>query len=526
MANNLKTSTSDFKQSLAVNCIHEGQYVMDNLIHKIVDKYISANSHENIEYLTYLTSAIYLTYKELYPELSIYIPFRIKSDRSFLENLKKEITRQFNKLTPQEISDLENYFPTDKITTDISAATIVLDHIKPCNINKASYATPLIKNLYKKSLDNSRYIIDIENTLSEEEFLDESVYFEIKRDLLQRIMDSTYSPFTLERTPTYADELKSLDKIYAQKKSSANFSISISEQQYNDLNFLLEDLRSRLNDKLEYEILRETLPTVLNSPLIKEGFGVKSSFIKDSQKPNGFAALYYVLNTPLGDIELQTQSYARYFASKKGSAFHSGIKGKEVLIDNFFELTNPNDQHPLEYYLRKLDSIPADNKVSDLEIPKFNSHEEETAFLQSDLGKRYQTTQKIKELESHIRIKDYIEYNGHKFPSDLELYNFATILSPYMSICSSGHTSFSNAGISQKNLISEFSEILRKKDSVTCLGDMLIQRLKIILELQKNNPSYLENKKKVSKIPRDVTFTDIKNYLEIFRKRNNIEKIK
>lgn len=515
MLNNQETNNS-FKNSLTVdNSIEHGKIVMDRITHKLVDIYLSQNSHENIEYLTFLTSAIYLTYKKMYPELSIYIPFRIKSDRSFLENMKKEFARNFKTLTPEELSDLENNFSIDKITTDISAATIVLDHIKPSSISKASYATPLIKDLHKKSLDNTKYINDTEDLLADDEFLDESVYYEIKRDLLKRIIDSTYPSFTLERTPTYQEELEGLEKIYAQKESSSNFSTSISPQQYNDLYNLIEDLRSRLSDKLEYEILRETLPTVLNTPLLKEGFKIDSSFVKDFQKPNGFAALYYLLHTPFGDLELQSQSYGRYYAAKKGSAFHSGIKGKEVLIDDFFELSDSNDKFPLDYYLRKLDSIPVDSLISDLEIPKFTSSKEETEFYRTDLGKKYQTTKKVRELESHIKIKDSIIANGIEYSSDTALFGLAKSISPYMCICSSGHTSFSNAGISQKDLISEFSEILRKRDAVTCLGNLLIERLKVISKKRKeSDPQYMANRKKVSGIPRDITLSDIKIYLE------------
>ena len=66
--------------------------------------------------------------------------------------------------------------------------------------------------------------------------------------------------------------------------------------------------------------------------------------------------------------------------------------------------------------------------------------------------------------------------------ADEYLLSTALSLSPYMDVCSAGHTSFTTASIHHKKIIGEFSEVLRKKDSNTCLRDMLIRKLDTIIE--------------------------------------------
>ena len=479
--------------------IEKSKKELDNICHQLVDAYLRANTHENIEYLTYLMAAIYLKYKEKYPFLSIVIPYRIKSDMSFRNNLEKEL----KKISPD--------FDISGIITDISGSTIVLKHVEDFNVRKQDFANTKIIDLYEKRLENTAFIAETEKRLSDDILLSEEDYFEIRHSILERIIDATYTEFTEERERPYSSELEDSRASYASKLESGNFSTSISKEQMRTLENLLEDLRSRVSDKLSYEILRETLPNILNDPLIKNGFHIDSHFSKDSKKPNGFAALYYVLDTPFGKLELQSQSEARFEAAKKGSAYHSGIKGKNVNIDYFFELADPNDPKPLEFYLDKLNSTAVENIISDLEIP--TSPEEKEQFMQST---KYKRSQYLKELMSHVKLKESLKSDNElDIDVDSAIFALAMAISPYMAACSSGHNSTSTAGINQKNLISEFTEILRKKDKTTCLGYLLIKRLKNILNSKNSiTKKYDQMRKKFSGIPRDLSSDDIISYLE------------
>jgi len=95
--------------------------------------------------------------------------------------------------------------------------------------------------------------------------------------------------------------------------------------------------------------------------------------------------------------------------------------------------------------------------------------------------------------------------------TDDYLLSLAKSISPYMNVCSSGHTSFSTASIHQKNLIGEFTEILRKKDATSCLGNMLISRLRTILK-NTDDKEYLESQEIRNSLPRDIAKEDIVQY--------------
>ena len=477
------------------------------------EQYINTNSNEVKEYLSYLMAGIFLTYKKLYPDLSIYIPFRIKSDNSVLQNYKKELTSALNKYDSKNNSlDLSSIF------TDFMAGTIVLDHIKNSRKTKTEYESTEISKLRKTREDTLHYINEIEQKI-DDSFIDEKEFLNIKRELLNRIIESTYPEFTNERPISYQTELNELDRNYKIKQETESFEADISDEQMAELKNLLLDLRSRSSDKLEYEILRETAPKVFDSPLLKNALHVNSKFIKDSKKPNGFAAIYYVLETPYGPIEIQLQSNKRYYEAKKGSAYHSGLNGKRIDISSFFELANPDDEHDLKFYLTKLDSIRADKILSDVEIPNFETEADKYKFLNSPEGKDYDLSLQAKEYMSHIKIKDSLSfYNAIDptsdsnamqqvdIPTDTYLLALAESVSPDMNVCSSGHTSFSIASIQQKNLIGEFTEILRRRDYTSCLGNMLINRLRSILQ-KENYQSPFENS-----LPRDIAREDIIRY--------------
>ncbi len=546
-------TNNKFKDSLKTN-INPSKEFLENQLNTLLDKYLNQNNIKARQYFSYLICAIYLTYRELYPDLSIYIPFRIKSDSSFIKNIQKEFANGINSVdfkNPSYITEydaLKNDFSLDKATTDINAATIVLSHIKSSLKTNIKYISPEIESLRKKREENRLFIEDVEEKLKDS-YIGEEEYTLLVKETLEKIIDSTYDEFTDERIIPYKTELTQILNSYKIKSNSESFSTTITPEQVTSLNSLLNDLRSRLSDKLQYEILRETIPNVFESPLIKNALHANVEFVKDSKKPNGFAAIYYNIHTPYGDIELQLQSNKRYYEAKKGSAFHSGIKGKSVNIDSFFELANPDDDKPLDFYLSKLESFPADQIVSEIELPKFKDEAEKEDFLKTPFGKKYLMSSRIKEYMKHIKIKDFMTFNSDspthsdvenaqnsskdrnktsiKIDTDKYLLDLALSISPYMNVCHSGHTSFSTANTQAKSLEDEFSEVLRKKDSISCLRNILIERLKQICKTSKNK-YYVENTRLKSLLPNDVSRADIIDYAkslnnELEQKESDLE---
>ena len=210
-------------------------------------------------------------------------------------------------------------------------------------------------------------------------------------------------------------------------------------------------------------------------------------------------------------------------------------------------------------------------------FPTFKNDDEKNTFLESEQGKPFKQTMKVMELKKHIKIKDRIELLPAYLPdsvyidkktkksvdpeklkkflqsanppqeittmdANLYLLSLALSVSPYMNVVSSGHSSFTTASNHNKKVVGEFAEALRKKDANTCLRDILIDRLKDILDnpsaffpgvkirplsslnINSTNPerrpNYVEqcliiaqrHEKFASKLPKDISKKDIAKY--------------
>ena len=535
----------------------------------LLDKYQQSNSFENREFLCYLTSAIFLTYKKLYPQLVLYIPFRTKSDKSYMNNIPKEFKKYISNVESKKSFDV---FPVIK---DISGLRIVFDNINfsipPQGKSHELFADSEISTLLKDANDNLDFISQVEDYLHSSIKIGKKC-FELKKELLDRIVKITPPEFTKERAPKSSFfELKQYTQSqYDYFLEMDSFPTTVEDTEISELSNLLDDLRSRVYDPLHFAISRKTLPVVFEDPLIKNALKTSFEWSKEIFKENGFHACYGILNTPFGPIELQSQSNKAFYASTKGSAYHSGLDGKTINVKEFFELVDENDEHDVSYYIDILDSISADKMVSSYEIPEFKTEIEKEEFYNTPKGKDFLESEKYREMMKHIKIKDkmhilpeHLPKEAYKSDSSFEidnnnlqklidngtihpmivdtneyLFSTALSLSPYMNVCSSGHTSYTTASIHHKKVIGEFSEILRKKDSNTLLRDMLIRRLEDLIEnyeyldsdsIEKLSPSLKESIKIVrrheemaSKLPKDISQKNIFSYAE--KKLKNIEK--
>lgn len=515
----------------------------------LLDKYQINNSFENREFLCYLTATVFLEYKKLFPQLSIYIPFRTKSDISFIRNIPTEFTKYIENINSQ------NFFDTSPIEKDISALKIIIDNINlslpSTPASDALFNDPEIKELIGDNGNGNLYsrhknfdFLNKVNDYINSPLQDGKQYFELKKELVERLIKITPSEFTEERKPkpSFIQYYDTIKQDYNYFLENDNFPTNISELQIIELKELLTDFRSRIDDKLHFAILRKTLPIVLEQPLIKNVLKTSFAYDKETKKPNGFQAIYYTLSTPFGPIEVQAQSNRAHFSATKGSSYHSGMSGKTVNVKDFFELVDPNDEHDVSYYLDTLDSISADKLMSPYEIPEFKTEEEKEHFLKTPTGIAYLTSEKYREMMKHIKIKEKIQLlppylpnsvydnpndiynpnrkvNSAKLKEALEngeittsivdaneyLFSTALSLSPYMNVCSSGHTSFTNVEIHHKKVIGEFAEILRKRDSNTCLRDMLIRRLE---DLIKNPEHFITDLKTLETINQSLALVD------------------
>lgn len=535
---------------------------MDNLI----TAYEQINSKENREFLCYLSAAIFLKYKKLFPQLSIHISFRTKSNLSYIKNIQKE----FSKYIADNSSNKWNLFDTIK---DLSGFRIVLN-----DINYSIPTTPELEELYNdekvkkliKVINRHNKIINETNKYLKNPIHSRKKYIELKYKILKNLATITPAEFTKERTPypSFAElynEFSTYYRVYTENPDIASLNVSMAE--LTELKNLLCDLSTRKYDQLHFELLRKTLPIILQDPLINNALQTSSEFCKERFKPNGFQSLYYNLYTPFGIAELQGLSNKAYYASVRGSAYHSGESGKNIDVKDYFELTDPNDTHKLSYYLEILDSFSADSLVSEYELPDFKTDVEKKEFLKTPKGIAYLESKKYHEMIKHIKIKEQLQILPQNIPKKVYdinnpekidynklkelinsgeiklktvntneyLFSTALSLSPYINICSAGHTSFTTASIHHKKVVGAFAEILRSKDSNTCLRNILIRRLEQLIEKYRpmfneldnlNISEQMRNCLKLVKehnelaniLPKDISIRNILLYAEKLRK--------
>lgn len=513
----------NFKENIRCNITNEQEKLTTEMF-TLLDEYEKNNSFENREFLCYLTAAIFLVYKEKYPQIAKYLLFRTKSDMSFMKNIQKEFIKFITSDTHS------NQFDISAVDKDISGIKFVLDNINyslPATAeSRELFGLPDIKKLRKQSKDNLDFIDTVEEFISSP-IHNSREFYQFQLELLQRIIEVTPKKFKDERFPnrSYEELYEHSQKKYNYYIENDNFPTSLSERDIGYLEVLLNDLRSKVDNNLHFEILNRTLPIVLDDPLIKNTLLTTFKLEKSneqSQKANGFEAIYYTLNTPFGKVEFQAQSNRAYFNATKGSAYHSGIPGKSINVKHFFELVDKNDEHTLDYYLDTLDSISADSIIHENELPQFESEQEKKAYLETSHGKDYINSKLYIDMMKHIKIKDTIDILPPYLPNsvydkaeinyktprsnwkinekklneliesgeiklstvDTNMYFLASALSisPYMNVASSGHSSFTTVGNHNKKIVGEFSEAIRKKDSNTLLRDILVRRLENILE--------------------------------------------
>lgn len=84
-------------------------------LNSYIDTFDQLHSDEAGEYFDNLVAAIYLIFKERYPNLSIKINYRDKATNSFINNIKKNTNLHFKEIKDNKFTKLND----DKIIVDI-----------------------------------------------------------------------------------------------------------------------------------------------------------------------------------------------------------------------------------------------------------------------------------------------------------------------------------------------------------------------------------------------------------------------
>lgn len=468
--------------------IGQAQNFVKEKILETIDEWHSNTSKDADEENRDIAGAFYITARKLYPDLSIYIPGRVKSMKSSLSNIEKETKDSLLSLHPSNYEigltneDIEQQFNLNNATTDFSALTIVLTNTDDTlHFDKSDPESLEILKLRKIRQDNINFTHSLENFLSENETtnLSRIQLLQIKIELLQRLREASYEECTQEYHGTSFSELlkKNIEKYNQEFENLNDENLNIDDLKYiremDEIYELLDELKKRVHDKYQAKLLEIAIPEILEDKIFSKELKVKSYFVKKVRKKNGFCSDYYCIETSDGrKIELQAQSKKRFEDSKNGPSDHSMLPNKEIDISRFFEPVNSNfGEENFEYFLDFLNNMPIATKNYLLNTPDTDL---------SPFDKR--TKRKLKIAIENVKLKDNI---------NITLPIFAEYVSPKLMTVSSHHTrvNTSVAGYNKKSLVSGFTEVLLKHDSTTCLSQMLIDKLETLVPSDKNQVS-------------------------------------
>lgn len=533
------------------------QQLIKETVIKLSDMYYKQTTSHGQQNSDYVGSGIYLIYRKLYPELSITLPKREKGAKSFIDNTQKELNKNIKNMIPNNIetgitfSDMEKHIVstpenpnnfTDKTNADLSGITVVLNYVDDAIYFDESEPenTEIIK-LKKQKNDNLRFIHSVKHYLNEYDFvMTQEEYFQIYIELLHRLQDSTYPECTHEiREGSYSSRLEYAIANYKKNAETNSFALNATDDEVAELRHLTDCLKKRLYDKLENEILSITFPHVLADPLFTDDFKMTCKFVKFTKKENGFCAIYYELTDAFGrKIEVQLQSNMRYKETLNGLSSHNDMPNKKVDIKPFFELVgNKNDPELLNSYLSLLGRTSRSQeeslrqKLEKLEEAKNSRTKspEEKRQVDNSIRRLRKKIEAIETARNNIKIKDeFIEEHEmidtentqnennygikyvdgkpikvydtktakriSKISIEQYLLTYAEYISPVsMKVISSAHATSPEAYINKKTLVESFSEILRKGGEITYLSELLIDKLKEILNIKDRNQLSLED---------------------------------
>lgn len=472
--------------------IKKAQEIIEKRILKTINNWYSHNTKEAEEENRDIIGAMYIAAKKFRPDLAVYIPGRMKSTRSSINNINKEVLRSLNALMPLNTfnglteEEVNEQFDLYKANNDFSGFTIALDNTDDTiHFDKSDPRTKEILELRKRREENIHFSHSFENFLAEnyENYFTAKEMLQMKIEILMRLRLLTYEECKKEYKGTSFENLL-MENIEEYNKLDEEQEIDEYEKELDNVYELLDEMKKRVHDKYQAKILEIFVPEILEDELLKDVLHIKWRFVKKVKKENGFCADYYELLTNDGRIiELQAITKMRFKDSKDGASDHSKLPNKEISISQFFERASE------ECSAQNFDKMLA--LLKNTTIGKKNTLYATADRDLSPMDKRLK--RRLRAAEQNVKLKEvYTDENGEtKYTLNQYLLCFAEYISPRLMSSSSHHTRFNKgvAGYSKKSLVSAFTETLLQQDATSCLSQMLINRLEEIVPNDKNEVS-------------------------------------
>lgn len=465
----------------------------------VISKYTSFVDKKNSIYIHHILSSIHLEFLKACPDIEMNISYRKKSRRSLDGTIKKELNN-------------ENKTASD-IAKDSIGACVTLNKISD-NIS-FDKNNPKHKNLIRYVEDrkaNKQLLNDLKEWLDDDDIFnikDEDSYYINLINILKSLDKAQYDECANEIEFPYKERLQNAINIYKQKNDDENLSMVATKEQLDEIKSLTGCLNRRLDDKLANEILAVYLPEVLNSSLIKDTLKVDSKFDKLTAKSNGWYATYHNLSANgLFPIELQAQSKVRSDVAKYGTAFHNAIPGKQLFIKSLFEpsIENDPDFSKIMTYLstQPVSSLTDENANTRLIISLMDRVKVKDTFVSESTISNSSKPKTILPIEDYlIYFLNYTNCNFHETSVD--------------------KNDSSKIKIEHKTSLDSISDVLRKRDGLSCLDQILMHKLNLTIQDPQVREKYIKKfpaifqKNKFS----TLTYLDIQSFVPPYTSSDN-----
>ena len=462
------------------------------------------NNSDIINHLEMIVAAIYLEYKTLFKGLNIFLLYRTKGGRSFNKNLDKTIPKT------------DGYSDTKiDVDSDILGIKIVIDSVPdPLPFDLTDPRFSKVYELYDQKSKNISFIQKAQKWINNyySQIPDKSIadsyngktYYSYKVDLLKRLKACSYDKYSDDENAgnPYSRELNKAFSSYESQTKAGTFSFDITKKEMEDIQHLVHDLEDRLNEKLENEILKATIPIVLNQPLIRDTLQVRYRLKASANRPEGllvktggYSALFNILTffiktpnspTPLEvQIELQGNSKRAY---EIGKTDHESLANKKVHIyEIYYTLTNKEvPQHVIDEILNDLneedkakfltDKTSKNHFILEYYINKLDSIS--SNVLESDEEKYSKTRDEVNDLLEYIELKSYIGSEDNKVPASEYLYSSLPYLCARLYTTNAGRISYADSVVLRElSPRDRLLDVLRSKDGISVLAYQLSKLL-------------------------------------------------
>lgn len=321
------------------------QELYNNHILKDINEMVLSTDIDIMKYLEIVVSSLLLEINKTFPEpnYSIYITYRIKSQKSDIEKLSDYISRFKETDSSISIKDI----------TDLIGLRIIIEKI-PHNIT-ISKNNPEYKSL-KDLSEERKSNIKLSETFHEFEskiFDDNCTCFEYYNQS-KNVLNSILTTFDSETiySKDYAKELKKryttlinecekkIEILTALGDYKSKFNIDSLENDKStskiDFSQLLKDFDSRIDSKLGLKLYSNALPNIIENSSILKKLGISMSKdpsrVKNKRENSGYVSDFFGLDFSTIPIkaELQIMYTNEHQESIIGYSAHSKMPGKEA----------------------------------------------------------------------------------------------------------------------------------------------------------------------------------------------------